>query len=161
MVTDIGKDYQTTEGELTSLVTPIRTRDAHTKRRSYPLHIGLSLSPPHAATRHHRRIDVSQDPRYHQSPTVDDSELMVTPARTPNWILSIETPDALFRAGHETTHDLIYARGVPDTPTPDLGTLDRKKCNFIIIEVGFSQDFGCHEKLQEKTNKYAPLVNAM
>ncbi len=43
---------------------------------------------------------------------------------------------------------------------PDSTTFDRKKCNLILIEVGFCLDFGCHVKLQEKTAKYAPLVTA-
>ena len=41
---------------------------------------------------------------------------------------------------------------------PDPGTFYRKQCNLVIIEVGFCQDFGCHKRLQEKTEKYAPLV---
>ncbi len=64
-------------------------------------------------------------------------------------------------AGHGTAPDLIYARGVPDTPSPDPSTIDRKKYNFILIEVGFCQDFGCHKRLQQKTAKYAPLVTAL
>ncbi len=48
--------------------------------------------------------------------------------------------------------------GIPDTPAPDLTTFDRKRCSLILIEVGFSRDFGCHTKLREKTAKYAPLV---
>jgi hypothetical protein len=63
--------------------------------------------------------------------------------------------------GHGTAPDLIYARGVPDTPSPDPSTPDRKKCNLIIIEVGFCQAFGCHKRLQEKTVRYAPLVVAI
>jgi hypothetical protein len=81
--------------------------------------------------------------------------------RIPDWILPLETQETLFRAGHDTNPDLIYARGVPDTPSPDLSTLDRKKCNLILVEVGFCQDFGCYKRLQETTAKYAPLVNAL
>ncbi len=44
---------------------------------------------------------------------------------------------------------------------PDLATFDQKACNLILIEVGFYRDFGCHERLQEKTTKYTPLVNAL
>ena len=64
-------------------------------------------------------------------------------------------------AGHGTAPNLIYASGVPGTPTPDPGTFNNKQCNLIIIEVGLYQDFGCHKKLQEKTAKYAPLVTAI
>jgi hypothetical protein len=70
-------------------------------------------------------------------------------------------PNAFFAAGHGTAPDLIYARGVPDNPEPDPTTIDRKACNLILIEVGLCRDFGCHERLQEKTTKYAPLVNAL
>ena len=50
--------------------------------------------------------------------------------------------------------DLIHAIGLPDTPSPDLTTLDRKRCNLIIIEIGFCQD----KRLHEKIAKYTPLV---
>ena len=43
----------------------------------------------------------------------------------------------LFEAGHGTSPDLIYARGVPDSPSPDLTSFDRKQCTLIIIEIGF------------------------
>ncbi len=64
-------------------------------------------------------------------------------------------------AGHGTTPDIIYARGVPDTSSPDPSIFDRKKCNLILIEVGFCRDFGCHTRLQEKIVKCAPLVKAL
>jgi hypothetical protein len=101
------------------------------------------------------------DPRYDQTAMDGDSEYIETPTRISDWILSIETHEVPFRAGHGTTPDLIYARGVPETPSPDQSTLDRKKCNLIFIEVRFYRDFGYHEKLQKKTTKYAPLVNAL
>jgi hypothetical protein len=69
--------------------------------------------------------------------------------------------EALFRAGHGTAPDLIYAGGVPNTPSPEPITFDRKKCNLILIEIGFCQDFGCQKRLQEKTDKYTLLVTAL
>ena len=63
--------------------------------------------------------------------------------------------------GHGTAPDLIYARGVPDTPAPDKNTFEKKQRILIIIEIGFCQNFGCHKRLQEKTTKYAPLVAAL
>ena len=86
---------------------------------------------------------------------------MEAPARLPEWILPIETQEALFRAGHGTAPHLIYTRGVPDTPSPDPRTFDRKKCNLILLEIGFCQGFGCQKRLQEKTSKYAPLIAAL
>jgi hypothetical protein len=106
-------------------------------------------------------VDVSQDPRYDILTTNSDAECVEAPARLPEWILPLETQEALFRAGHGTAPDLIYVRGVPDTPSPDPHIFDRKKCNLILLEIGFCQDFGCHKRLQEKTAKYAPLVAAL
>jgi hypothetical protein len=34
-------------------------------------------------------------------------------------------------------------------------------CNLLVIEVGFCRDLGCHEKIQEKTEKYNPLLHAL
>ena len=67
----------------------------------------------------------------------------------------------LFEAGHGTSSDLIYARGVPDSPSPDPTAFDKKQCTLIIIEIGFCKDFGCVEKLEEKTSNYAPLLAAL
>jgi hypothetical protein len=69
--------------------------------------------------------------------------------------------DRLHREGHGTAPDLIYARGVPDSPKPDPATFDRKNCNLIVIEIGFCRDFGSHKRQGEKTTKYAPLVDAL
>ena len=92
---------------------------------------------------------------------VGDLECTEVPTRIPDSILALETQETLFRAGLGTARDLIYARGVPDTPSPDPSTLESKKCNLILIEVEFYQDFGCHKRLQEKTAKNAPLVAAL
>jgi hypothetical protein len=102
-------------------------------------------------------VDVSQDPRY----TDGDQECTSAPSRIPAWILPLQVQDSLFAAGHGTAPDLIYARGVPDSPAPDTTTFNRKKCNLILLEVGFCQDFGCDKRRREKTDKYAPLVHAL
>jgi hypothetical protein len=44
---------------------------------------------------------------------------------------------------------------------PDPNYFDRKKCNLVVIEVGFCRDFGCDKREQEKTMKKAPLVTAL
>ena len=121
----------------------------------------LQPLPPDVQTRHRRHTNVSQDPRYARATTAGDSECTEALNRIPDWILPHEIQEAMFRAGHGTAPDLIYAKGVPDTPTPDPSTSDRKQCILIIIEVGFCQDFGGHKRRQEKTAKYAPLVNAL
>jgi hypothetical protein len=57
--------------------------------------------------------------------------------------------------------DLVYAKGVPDTPSPDPSTFDRMKCNLILVETGLCKDFRCNTRHQENAAKYAPLVNAL
>jgi hypothetical protein len=74
---------------------------------------------------------------------------------------TLRDPGCHYRKGHGTAPDLIYARGVPDTPSPDPSTFERQKRNLILIEVGFCRDFGCHDTIQEKTAKYAPLITAL
>ena len=69
-----------------------------------------------------RRTDVSQDPRYIHwglSASIGDEECITAPRRLPDWILPQEITQMLFAAGHGTAPDLIYARGVPDSPSPD------------------------------------------
>ena len=80
-------------------------------------------------------------------------ECTAAPIRIPEWILPLETQDALVAAGHGTAPDLIYNRGVPDTPEPDPTTFDRKNCTLLVSEIFFCRDFGCHERLQVKTDK--------
>jgi len=64
----------------------------------------------------------------------------------------------LFEAGHGTTPFLIYARGVPDTPSPGPTSFDKKQCTLIIVEIGFCRDLGCDLNLEKKTWKYSPLL---
>ena len=104
---------------------------------------------------------MSQDPRYDQATTAGDSECTEAPTRIPECILPLETQEAFFREDHGTTPDLVYAKGVPDTPGLDPSTFDRNQCILVIFEIGFCQDFGWHKRLQEKTAKYAPLVAAL
>ena len=64
----------------------------------------------------------------------------------------------LFDAGHGTTPDLVYARGVPNTPSPDATNFDRKHCTLIIVEIGLCGDLGCDIKFDKKIGKYSPLI---
>jgi len=106
-------------------------------------------------------MDVSHDPRYGILTSTSDEECVKAPSRLPEWIISIDTQKGLFRARHGTAPDLIYAIGVPDTPSPDPRIFDRKKCNLILLEIGSCKDFGCQKRPQMKTSKYAPLVAAL
>jgi hypothetical protein len=76
-------------------------------------------------------------------------------------VLSLEEIQELHAAGHGTAPDLIYARGVPDSPSPDPTSFDKKLCTLIIVEVGFCRDLGCEEKLEAKIIKYAPFIAAL
>ena len=67
----------------------------------------------------------------------------------------------MFDAGHGATLDLIYARGVPNTPSPDPTSFNKKQCTLIIVEIGFYRDLGCDIKFEEKTEKYSPLIAAL
>ncbi len=64
----------------------------------------------------------------------------------------------LFDAGHGSAPYLIYARGVPDIPSPDPSSFDKKKYTLIIIEIGFRRALGCDIKFEKKTEKYSPLL---
>ena len=67
----------------------------------------------------------------------------------------------LFEAGHGTTLDLIYARGVPGDASPDTTFVDRKQCTLIIVEIGLCMDLGCDIKFEKKTEKYSLLLAAL
>jgi hypothetical protein len=64
----------------------------------------------------------------------------------------------MFEAGHGTAMDLIYARGVPDTPSPDPTSFDKKMGTLILVKIGFCRDMGCDVKFDKKTEKYSPLI---
>ena len=116
------------------------------------------ISPTEEALRCRRHKDVSQDPRYNtKTTTTGDKKCIAAPAHILVRILPRETQDSIFKAGHGTAPDHIYARKISSTPEPGPCAIDRKKSNLILIEVGFCRDFGCQSKLQEKTDKYAPL----
>ena len=67
----------------------------------------------------------------------------------------------LLEAGHCTSPDLIYARGVPDTPSPDPTSFDKRQCTLIIVEIGFCKDLNCAVMFDKKTEKYSPLIAAL
>ena len=89
----------------------------------------LAPTPMAEPLRPRRHTDVSQDPGYKIKAFTrkDDEECIAAPDRIPEWILPKEAIDALYKAGHGTAPDLIYARGIPNTPSRDLCAFDRKK----------------------------------
>jgi hypothetical protein len=111
-----------------------------------------------------RYTDVSKDPRYIlQGPSASDydAECTLAPSRIPLWVLPAEETQTLFEGGHGTAADLIYAKGVPETPDQGQIIFDKKLCTLVLIEDGFSRDFGCDKKHAVKTEKYPPLVAAL
>jgi hypothetical protein len=68
---------------------------------------------------------------------------------------------ACFEGGHGTAPDLIYTRGIPNTPDPGRSALDKRTCTLMLIEIGFSRDLGCDKKHKEKTEKYSRLIAAL
>ncbi len=115
--------------------------------------------PSTEAIRIRRHTNVSQDPRIPRythmglSASDYDAECTAAPNRIPPWVLPPEEAHALFEAGYGTAPDLIYARGIPDTPHPDQSTTDEKLCTLILLEVGLCRDLGCDKKHNEKTEK--------
>jgi hypothetical protein len=114
--------------------------------------------------RSRRLTDVSQELRYTRAYTTageGDAECTAAPRRIPEWILSQAEVQELHAAGHGTAPDLIYARGVPDTPYPDPSNFNKRLCILVIIEIGFCRDLGCDDKREAKTAKYAALIAAL
>ena len=76
------------------------------------------------------------------------------------WVLPPQDLDNLMATGVGAAPDIIYARGVPADPTPDLDSLNRKDCSLILFEIGFFRDLGFHEKHAKKTEKFHSLLCA-
>jgi hypothetical protein len=114
--------------------------------------------------RRRRHIDVSIDPIYNHwglSAAAGDEECTAAPNRIPDWVLPHSEAQMMFEAGHGLAPDLVYARGVPDTPFPDPTSYDIRQCILITIEIGFCMDLGCDIKFDGKTEKYSALVAAL
>ena len=119
------------------------------------------LDPNPSPNRVHstRHTDVSRDPRYEigcLSAIDGGSQCTAAPRRIPDWVLSREEIQELYSAGHGTASDLIYAKGVSDSPHPDHTSFHKKACTLIVIEIGFCNDLGSNIKLEAKTKKYSP-----
>jgi hypothetical protein len=163
IMADAGAQPMTT-GEDIQPLSP--TPEEHTLHRvpEPPSHDWLAPIPTAKDVSSRIRTDVSQDPRYTilgLSASTSDEECITAPSRLPDWILPQEDTQMLFEAGHGTAPDLIYARGVPDSPDPDPNAFDRKQCSLIVIEIGFCRDFGCVEKLEEKTREVEELKKSV
>ena len=61
-------------------------------------------------------------------------------------------------AGAGAATEIIYARGVPVSPSPDPTSFDRKDYALILFKIGLCRDLGCHDKLTKKIEKCHPLL---
>ncbi len=89
----------------------------------------FALLPTSEEIRSMRHTDVSQDLRYNHwglPAGTGDTECTAAPSRLPDWVLPRGETQLLFDAGHGTLADLIYARGVPNTPSSDPTSFDIK-----------------------------------
>ncbi len=91
-----------------------------------------------------------------------DEEGVAAPRYIPAWALPQEDLDNLIAAGAKAAPDIVYARGVPANPSSDFNDFSKKDCTILLVfEVGFCRDLGCHEKYNEKTDKYLPLLTTL
>jgi hypothetical protein len=127
-------------------------------------HDWLAPLPTKEDIRRRRHTDVYLDPKYNHwvlSAAAGDEECTTSPSRIPDWVSPHEETQLLFEAGHGTAPDLIYARKVPDIPSPDPTSFDKKQCTLILVEIGFCRDLGCDIKFEKKTEKNSPLITAL
>ena len=125
---DTGIQSQTANESLDLLSPYLGSQSCNEESESHPRettpHSDL-LDPIPSPDRVHntRHTDASRDPRYETgslSAVDGDTQCTATPAAyIPEWVLSIEEIKELYSAGHGTAPDLIYARGVRDSPHPD------------------------------------------
>jgi len=90
-----------------------------------------------------------------------DEEGVAAPRYIPAWVLPQEDLYNSMAARVGAAPDIVYARGVPADPTPDIDSIDRKDCSLILFEIGFCMDLGCHDTLAKKTEKYHPFLCAI
>ena len=79
--------------------------------------------------RSNHEVDVSIDEKtlpMQLDATRYDEEDVAPPRYIQDWVLPQEDLDILIAGGVGAAPDIIYARGVPADPTPDLDSFDRK-----------------------------------
>ncbi len=72
-----------------------------------------------------------------------------------------EDPDNLMACGAGAAPDIIYARGVPADPSPEIDSFNSSGCSLILFEIGLCRDLGCQNKLRKKNDNYNPLVTTL
>ena len=103
--------------------------------------------------------DLKDDAQVVQAGVVQGNQGIDAPRFIPERVPSEAVLDDLRETGHGVAPDLIYAKGVPDIPSPSSGVdFDKRAYSLLIFEVGFCADLSCHIKRNEKAGKYAPLL---
>ncbi len=64
-------------------------------------------------------------------------------------------------AGAGVAPGIIFFRGVPADPSPDIDSFNCKDCSLILLEIGFCRDLGYHEKLRITSQNCNPLVTIL
>jgi len=85
----------------------------------------------------------------------------MAPRRIPDWVFPPDETQTMFQAGHGTDPELIYARGIPNSSSTNPIYFDKKQCTLTIVEIGFCRDLGGDIKIEKKTEKYSPLIEAL
>jgi hypothetical protein len=109
-------------------------------------------------------VDVSIDTKIlpqQGAETIYDEEGAMTPRYIPAWALPQENLDNLMVVGAGAAPGIVYARGMPADPPPDIDAFNMMDCFIILIEVSSCKDLGCHEKYTQKTDKYLPLLTTL
>jgi ribonuclease HI len=158
---DAGTKHQTTDEDIADLTLTSDEQDLTTQ--TPPPNTDWLSNPPLTpfTPQRNRRIDVSIDTKtllIQGEGEKYDEEGTKAPRYIPAWVLPQEDLDSLRAAGAGVAPDIIYARGVPADPTPEIDSFNRKDCSLLLFEIGFCRDLGCHKKRQEKTDKYNPLL---
>ena len=153
VMADTGVHPPTTGDSIEAFSSTSEDTDMFPTTKNTP-HDWFAPLPTTEEIRRRRHTDVSLDPSYNHrglSAATGDAECTATPSRIPEWVLPHAETQMLSEAGHGTTPDLIYARGVPNTPSLDPTSFNKMQCTLIIVEIGFYMDLGCDVNLDEKT----------
>ena len=116
---------------------------AQETQRTGLTHPRMTLSPNNPGDIRDTHVDVSKDAwdlLRQQEAATNDGECTSAPNFIPDWVLPADELQKLIDEGQGAAPDLIYARGIPDSPHPPSAPSQRKECALLIIEIGFCRD---------------------